>query len=692
MRCVLISVKTGRIMMRENRRNEEEQMKEMIRLSSGNIKVPNEVRPDVMERRIRKLYGASALYYIRRFSFVFVGFVLVLAISFGIWQYRSTKHASKKRTAVKSTATTMDDAGILARASDYNALYKLIKEAKDNEVSAYDRDTDIMLIDEDAVTEDAATDGTSTDKTMGIARDSAASADSASAVLSEDYSSTNTQEKTVDEGDVVKSDGKNLYILSGDGTRVTIVPETADGKLSVASTIELFEGNEAIQKASVSTIYITDGILTVIYTPTTMVYAEDQDETDTTTIRLYSVKDVKNPVLLYETSQSGTLVDSRISDGYVYTFTRFHVYACEKDREESFVPSVNGKILNEDCICVPEYINSADYLVLTSVRLSGTENGVGSDGSEETPRLTDSLAILSCASDYYVSENNIYLTQNNYRIQDEYQTEIVRISYQKGILSPRAKSAVEGTLLNNYALSEYDGYLRVVTTQYNDGNNMQDMPDMWNNVYILDQDMQITGSIEGMADEESVYAVRFIGSMVYFVTYRNTDPLFACDLSDPEDPKLLDSLKVPGFSNYLHYFDDRHLLGVGEDDTGSVKLSMFDVSDSTDVSETASLILDNTTYSSLFENYHAIMIDPEQYIFGIETGYYDGTASSYRIFRYDDETESFIQIFERELVSEEYYANVRGFLSGENFFLVQDYVVESYSRVDYTKIDAILTK
>lgn len=105
-----------------------------------------------------------------------------------------------------------------------------------------------------------------------------------------------------------------------------------------------------------------------------------------------------------------------------------------------------------------------------------------------------------------------------------------------------------------------------------------------NNLYVLDSGMRQIGRLEGLAPGERIYSVRYLGEMAYVVTFRETDPLFAIDLSDPRAPKVLGQLKIPGFSEYLHPLDDGLLLGIGQsvDERGTangVKLSMFDVSD-----------------------------------------------------------------------------------------------------------------
>ena len=120
-----------------------------------------------------------------------------------------------------------------------------------------------------------------------------------------------------------------------------------------------------------------------------------------------------------------------------------------------------------------------------------------------------------------------------------------------------------------------------------------------------------------------------MGDTAYFVTFRNTDPLFAVDLSDPENPEILDYLKIPGFSAYLHPYGDDKLLGIGYDAdpntgwTNCLKLTMFDISDPSDIVEEDTLIMENFDDASVLDNRNAFMFDSSDGTFGFAADYYD---------------------------------------------------------------------
>ncbi|PWB51342.1 MAG: copper amine oxidase [Candidatus Methanoperedenaceae archaeon] len=169
--------------------------------------------------------------------------------------------------------------------------------------------------------------------------------------------------------------------------------------------------------------------------------------------------------------------------------------------------------------------------------------------------------------------------------QEREKTVIQKIAIDKGSIEYKAKGEVQGSLLNQFSMDESGDYFRVATTSqfWTSNRNVQ-----FNNVYVMDNDLKITGKLEKIAQDERIYSTRFIGNRLYMVTFKRMDPLFVIDLSDPNKPEVLGQLKIPGFSDYLHPYDEKHIIGVGketaENEWGGVsikgvKVSLFDVSD-----------------------------------------------------------------------------------------------------------------
>ena len=184
-------------------------------------------------------------------------------------------------------------------------------------------------------------------------------------------------------------------------------------------------------------------------------------------------------------------------------------------------------------------------------------------------------------------------------------------------ISYAGSGEVPGYLLNQFSLDENDGYLRVATTT----------GQMWwgagstttgNNLYILDEDLEIVGSVEDLAPGERIYSVRFVGDKAYMVTFRQVDPLYVIDLSDEENPKVLGYLKVTGFSNYLQPYDENHLIGIGHEATlegrsQGLKISLFDVSDFENPVEVDKYVVEGGWSSSEAEYEHkAVLFDREK--------------------------------------------------------------------------------
>jgi len=169
---------------------------------------------------------------------------------------------------------------------------------------------------------------------------------------------------------------------------------------------------------------------------------------------------------------------------------------------------------------------------------------------------------------------------------EQSQTVIQKLSIKDGKIDYVSKGVVEGRLLNQYSLDEYNGNLRVATTTNFWLNKVGSVE--YNNVFVLDEGMNIVGSLKNLAENESIYSTRFIGDKLYMVTFRQVDPFFVIDLSNPTNPEVLGYLKIPGYSSYLHPVNASLIIAVGKATTTNeyggvttqgVKISLFDVSD-----------------------------------------------------------------------------------------------------------------
>ena len=201
-------------------------------------------------------------------------------------------------------------------------------------------------------------------------------------------------------------------------------------------------------------------------------------------------------------------------------------------------------------------------------------------------------------------------------------TAIHKINVYKNDIKYETAGEVYGSVLNQFSMDEYDGYFRIATTSGEafDGSSS-------NNLYVLDKDLEVVGKIEDLAQGEKIYSARFIGDRVYLVTFKKIDPFFVIDLSNVEKPEVLGYLKIPGYSDYLHPYDENHIIGIGKEavDAGDegfgrdfawyqgLKISIFDVREVASPKETAKVVIgDRGTDSFALQDHKAFLFDKER--------------------------------------------------------------------------------
>ncbi len=214
-----------------------------------------------------------------------------------------------------------------------------------------------------------------------------------------------------------------------------------------------------------------------------------------------------------------------------------------------------------------EKMNKINYIV---------ERYINSLADEERDKLEDEV------------EKN--LKQKYADISKELEKTVIhKIAVSDGALEYKTYGEVTGQVLNQFSMDERDGYFRIATTKNRTWSRFEnERQESYNNLYVLDSGLKVVGALENLAEGEKIYSVRFMQNRAYMVTFKQIDPLFVIDLTDPTNPKVLGELKIPGYSDYLHPYDDTTLIGLGkhtgESEWGGVrikglKLSLFDVSD-----------------------------------------------------------------------------------------------------------------
>ena len=629
----------------------EEDMIEQLRKKSEDIQIPDSLRPDQIEKRLSE---RPKKYHWKKGYTAGLAAACCLLVCGAVWGIQ--KNPQRVSPVEKQdTATDQAESSDIQTAKSYDQIYEYLQANQDNQYG-----TDTGMLERGVVTE-SAEDSSSTNSAAaadtGVAQNSKSSENAV-------YSETNVRQEGVDEADVVKTDGRYLYTLKDNGRSVAIV-DTSNGELQMVISIPVEDDDQARE------FYVNDGHLILV----SEFNQEREDGTwpytsTDTRVTTYDITDPEKPEKAGEVTQSGSYTSSRLTDGHLYLFTQYSVDVTSgitpKDKKD-YIPYVNQQMLEADDIYLPPFSQAYMYEVVSSVDVA------------KPGEIQDTKAIFSDGGELYVSNDNIYWYETQW--SDKTETVIKHISYKGGKLKAEASGKVDGYINDSFSIDEYDGYLRVVTTD-----------DETNGLYILDSNMKEVGSITGLAEGEQVYSARLLGDTGYFVTYEQTDPLFSVDLSDPKNPKIIGKLKIPGFSEYLHFYGENLLLGIGMDvdedgfTTNGVKLSMFDISDSSDVKEIQKYTLENVYSAAVMYDYKAVLIDPEKNVIGFAA---DGNnGENYYVFSYNN-TNGF-ECLMSETVNGNGYQSARGVYVDNTLYVVKGNIIEAYDMADYQKIDDLI--
>ena len=523
-----------------------------------------------------------------------------------------------------------------------------------------------------------------------------------SAEASADYSETNVREQGVDEADIVKTDGTYAYVVSSGSNQVNII-RLADltacgrviaenggriqeiyvenGRLTLLTQVEITAltrragvaaGSAGAQDSDGSISGGTTGITDqdIQETPQVdVIYGSDYQTECRLTV--YDISDPARPVKLGGISQEGSYRTSRMVDGYAYVFTD-----CWKDFSEgtdltAYIPEANGQKLASGCIYLPQTDVTGHYILISSVNM------------EEPSQVKEAKGVLCDGDEYYISTNNMYITQMHYSAAGDESTEIFRFAFRDGVIRGAAVGTVPGYVKDSFCLDEYDGHLRLVTTRWNRGSQISSL-------YVLDGDLDTVGSLEDVAPDEEIKSARFVGSQGYFVTFRQTDPLFCVDLSRPEDPRIVGEVKVSGFSSYLHLYGDGLLLGIGseaDEDTGretGAKISMFDISEPGQMTELDRVGMKDISLWNI-SDYRSLLVEPEKNLIGFSTDRWKKGKEEavYHLYRWEED-KGFVELLSYEIPQKNGtdISRVRGFYAGSRFYVVSEREIAAFDMED----------
>lgn len=474
------------------------------------------------------------------------------------------------------------------------------------------------------------------DNTWSIGIDSVGSTESSSSSSNtKDYSTTNIQVENVDEADIVKTDGDYIYSISEDNVIITDVKDPKQPK--VVATIQS-EDDDIPED-----IILYKDKLVVISTKGNQTQRYYYNNRMNTVVKIYNITSREKPVLTKSYEMYEPYYTSRCIDNVLYVISSGNLRKEDDEIVVGYNEDNMEKELSVDKIKYLKDVKTTKQTLISTVDLNNETADIKLD------------SYLMNISNAYVSENAIYLLNQKYNndskipikllfgfkgvfgLEDYYEmdsesgyyTEIYKFDIKENV-EYKAKTKVKGKTINQYSLDEKENHLRIALYD-NDGSR----------VAIFDEDLKQIGISDNVAKGEKMYSSRFIGDKVYFVTYKTIDPLFVMDLSNETKPKVLGKLKIPGYSTYLHPYDENHIIGIGmetkeiinRNSSGKVisttakvvgmKMALFDVSNVNSPVQISSVVIgDSRTTSAILTNPKALLFSKEKSLIAIPVNNY----------------------------------------------------------------------
>ena len=444
--------------------------------------------------------------------------------------------------------------------------------------------------------------------------------------MEREHSTTNVQVEGIDEADIVKNDGEYIYLISRD--TVFVLQAYPPEDMRILSRIP-FDG-EAVP----SEMFIRGDRLVVIGSSYVDSYKDHRESSDYYSsqfvfIKIYDISDRSDPKLVKTVEYEGTYNTSRMIDDNIYVIiTSYPHYIIMEDeiiQPDDIIPLCRSFAGGEEpgdlepvcdwseveCLD-PEYCSS--FLSILSMSVED-----GSESYEKKVIAGNANAVYASYENIYVTAAPFYAYMDELSSSESEHTTVYKFRLVGTSVMFMASADVPGTVLNQFSMDESKGYFRIATTI---GHVSRMGSGSTNNVYILDAALNITGRLEGLAEGETIYSARFVGDRAYLVTFKKVDPFFVLDLSNPSHPEVLGALKIPGYSDYLHPYDENHIIGVGKNTVEAdpaegdfawyqgIKIALFDVTNVSDPKEMYKIeIGDRGTDSYALRDHKAFLFD-----------------------------------------------------------------------------------
>lgn len=465
---------------------------------------------------------------------------------------------------------------------------------------------------------------------------------------SKDYSTTNIQVKNVDEADITKTNGDYIYSISDNNVIITNVTNPNDIKIEakissyngIPEDLILYKNELVVISAKItSSNYYSNDVVTQSISSSS--YSDIN-----TIVEIYNITNKSTPTLVKNYELYEPYYTSRCINNKLYVISSGSLREKNDKIVRTYCEDNNVREIGLENIKYLKDIKTKKQTIISTVDLDSVQSPV------------DVNSYLIDISNAYVSENSIYLLDNehdndlfelsirnlfglkgifgifNYNAFNSlsgYTTEIYKFDISKnGDVSYNAKSKIDGQTINQYSLDEQNGHLRVALYDNNGAR-----------IVIFNESLQQIGASNYVATGEKMYSSRFMGNKAYLVTYKTIDPLFVIDLSNETNPQVLGELHIPGYSTYLHPYDENHLIGIGmeteevinRNSSGKVtstsekiigmKMALFDVSDvNNPVQLSQTVIGDRRTTSAILTNPKALLFSKEKQLIAIPVNNY----------------------------------------------------------------------
>lgn len=454
-----------------------------------------------------------------------------------------------------------------------------------------------------------------------------------------DYSTTNIQVENVDEADITKTDGNYIYSISENNIIITNVMNPSN--IEIAATIKSLDGS-----VPEDLILYKDKLIVISTNSNNSSSYYYYSKNGNTIVKIYDITQKSNPILLKNYELYEPYYTSRCINNELYVIASGNLQK-EDDKIITYY--------KEDSIQREIGLDNIKYLKDVKTKKQTLISVVDLNNVKDDINVSSYLIDISNA---YVSENSIYLLDQKYDFRNKVPpistlfglkgaigpfvyknnsnssgcyTEIYKFDILKnGYVTYNTKTKIEGKTINQYSLDEYNGHLRVALYDSNGAR-----------VSILNEKLEEIGTSKYVAKGETMYSSRFMNNKVYLVTYKTTDPLFVIDLSNEQKPQVLGELKIPGYSTYLHPYDENHLIGIGmetkevvnRDYSGRVisttskiigmKMALFDVSNVRNPIQISSTVIgDSRTTSAILTNPKALLFSKAKELIAIPVNNY----------------------------------------------------------------------